>query len=242
MRINLFLSRSGIASRRGADSLIEEGKVKLNGDILKKPGTPIDPSKDTIEVLQGSTWQKVTDEHDPILFALYKPRGYVTSMKKQGKDPIIKSLLPDTPRVFPVGRLDKESEGLLLLTNDGDFAHELTHPSKHIEKTYLVQCTVPSRYDENTLKSYLGRVAKGVRLDGRKTSRSEIKVTRFLRKNMVELEITLKEGRNRQIRRMLGTINLEVIRLIRTRIGNLSLEELHLPFGKWREIDFRDVL
>lgn len=242
MRINLFLSRAGIASRRGADSLIEEGKVKLNGKILKKPGAPVDPTKDTIEVMQGSDWKKVTDDTEPILYALYKPRGYVTSMKKQGRDPIIKSLIPDSPRVFPVGRLDKESEGLLLLTNDGDFALKMTHPRKHIEKTYLVQCTIPNRFDENVLKSYLGRVAKGVRIDGRKTVRCEIELKRYLRKNLVELEITLREGRNRQIRRMLGTINLEVVRLIRTRIGNLTLDELHLPFGKWKEIDFRDVL
>lgn len=243
IRINVFLSQAGISSRRGADRLIEEGHIKVNDTILKKPGTKITPSVDTVEILtQKGDWEKLTTSDQKIIYAVYKPRGYITSMRLQGKSPIIRKLVPKEPRVFPVGRLDKASEGLILMTNDGSLAQKLTHPSTHIEKSYIVHCTIPRRYTENQLRSYLGRIAKGVRIDGRKTLPSKIKLIRYLRPGMVELNITLQEGRNRQIRKMLGTIHLEVVRLIRIRIGKLSLEDLNIDHGEYKEIHTSDIL
>ncbi len=243
LRINAFISRAGITSRRKADELIEKGHVKVNGTLLVKPGTQVNPRKDVIEVkMKNGTWKKVSEEEDTVIYALYKPRGYVTSMKVQGSSPIIRSLLPKKHRVFPVGRLDKESEGLLICTNDGDLAFKLTHPKTHIEKTYLVHCTFPKTYTENKLKSHLGRIAKGVRLDGRKTLPMDIELVRYLRPQMVELKITLREGRYRQIRRSLGKIHLEVQRLIRTRIGKLDEDILKLKHGEYIEVKVENIL
>ncbi len=122
------------------------------------------------------------------------------------------------------------------MTNDGNLAHRLTHPSSHIAKTYIVHCTLPHAFDENTLKSYLGRIAKGVKIQGKRTLPADITFLRWLRPRMAELEITLREGRNRQIRRMLGSLDFTVNRLIRTRIGNLSLEDLQLDHGEYEVI------
>ncbi|OGK31610.1 hypothetical protein A3B02_01085 [Candidatus Roizmanbacteria bacterium RIFCSPLOWO2_01_FULL_42_14] len=237
MRINQFLSQAGIASRRGADELIKKGSVRLNGKILLTLGTSINTLNDVVEIkLDNGMWEGVSISSDKITYALYKPRGYVTSTRKQGRAPIITSLLPREPRVFPIGRLDKESEGLILCTNDGEFAVSLTHPRSHVPKKYRVHCTIPRNYTENILKSKLGRIAKGVKLDNKRTLSSNITLVRYLRPGMIELEITLREGRNRQIRRMLGKIDLEVIRLIRTDIGNVSISDLQLSEGKWVEL------
>ena len=195
IRINLFLSQAGIASRRGADALIEKGSVRVNNEILKAPGAKVDPSVDTIEYKnEKGGWEQLSSREEKIIYALYKPRGFVTSLKPQGSSPIVRKLLPKTHRVFPVGRLDKESEGLLLLTNDGDLAYQLSHPSNHIEKSYVVHCTFPKKFTESMVRSYLGRVAKGVRIEGRKTLPAKITLTRYLRPQMIELEITLREG------------------------------------------------
>ena len=147
VRINQFLSRSGIASPRQADALIEQGKVRVNGIIKKEPGFKIHPQTDKIEYQHSNTsWHSVEQVGEILTLALYKPKGYVTSMVKQGKDPIISELLPKSPRVYPVGRLDKDSEGLILCTNDGNFAASMTHPRSHIEKEYLIHALIPKAY------------------------------------------------------------------------------------------------
>jgi pseudouridine synthase len=242
IRINTFIAQAGTASRRGADELIAQGLVRLNGKVLKQPGVRIDPSQDLIEVkdIRGE-WTSLSQPEEKIIYIMYKPRGYITSMRPQGRDPIVRKLVPAKPRVFPVGRLDKESEGLLLLTNDGEFAHSLSHPKTHVPKTYIVHCTTPRNYTENMVKSYLGRVAKGVRIEGRRTLPADIRFLRYLRPQMVEIEVTLREGRNRQIRKMLATIHLEVVRLIRTKIGKLSQEDLQLEHGEYRVVERRDL-
>jgi 23S rRNA pseudouridine2605 synthase len=242
IRINLFLSQAGIASRRGSDSLIEQGKVRINGEVMRTPGTKVDPSKDRIEYKDETEWKELSSKEDTIIYALYKPRGFVTSLKPQGSSPIVRKLLPKSPRVFPIGRLDKDSEGLLLLTNDGDLAYTLTHPKAHIEKSYVVHCTHPRRFTEDMIRSYLGRIAKGVRIEGRKTLPAHIKFIRYLRPQMVELEITLREGRNRQIRKMLGSIDLEVVRLIRTQIGKLTLDALKIDHGEYKVVRRGDIV
>jgi 23S rRNA pseudouridine2605 synthase len=243
IRINQFLSRSGVASRRQADTLIVEGKVRVNGVVKKEPGFKINPQTDKVEYQHTNTaWHSVEQVGEMLTIALYKPKGYVTSMARQGKDPIISELLPKSPRVYPVGRLDKDSEGLILCTNDGDFAAALTHPRTHIEKEYIVHVIIPKNFTENNLKGKLGRLAKGVRIDGRKTLPCTVEFLRFLRPQMVEIRIVLQEGRNRQIRRMLGSIDCEVFKLIRTRIGELSLESLNLKHGEYKEVSHNNVL
>lgn len=243
VRINQFLSRSGVASRRQADTLIEEGKVRVNSVVRTEPGFKIDPRTDTVEYQHSNTaWHAVEQVGETLTIALYKPKGYVTSMVKQGKDPIIAELLPKSPRLYPVGRLDKDSEGLILCTNDGDFTAQLTHPRSHIEKEYTTHVIIPKNFTENNLKGKLGRLAKGVRIDGRKTLPCTVEFLRFLRPQMVEIRIVLKEGRNRQIRRMLGSIDCEVFKLIRTRIGNLSLASLMLKHGEYKEVSHDSVL
>jgi len=243
VRINQFLSRSGVASRRQADTLIAEGRVRVNNTIRTEPGFKIDPRSDTVEYQHSNTsWHTVEQVGETRTIALYKPKGYVTSMVKQAKDPIISELLPKTPRVYPIGRLDKDSEGLILCTNDGDFTAQLTHPRSHIEKEYIVHVIIPKNFTENNLKGKLGRLAKGVRIDGRKTLPCTVEFLRFLRPQMVEIRIVLKEGRNRQIRRMLGSIDCEVFKLIRTRIGNLTLASLLLNHGEYKEVSHDSVL
>lgn len=251
MRLNHYISQSGIASRRGADQLIEEKQVKVNGKIAKL-GWQVDPSVDLVAVHDAKTKQWITlkQEGEKAMYVLYKPKGVVTTMKqqiqtgqsKQKNELIIADLVPQSPRVFPVGRLDKESEGLIIMTNDGDFSAEITHPTSHIEKEYIVHCTIPRHMTENMLKADIGRIAKGIKIQGRRTQKSEIKLLRYLRPGLVELLVTIKEGRNRQIRRMLGSKNLEVVRLIRTRTGALSQDDLQLKYGEWKKITKKDVL
>lgn len=243
IRINVFLSQAGIASRRGADELIKHKKVMLNGDILTEPGTRIDTRTDAVSYKnEEGEWESLTTAEETVIYVLYKPRGFVTSLRPQGRDPIVRKLIPAKPRVYPVGRLDKESEGLLILTNDGDLAFTLTHPSTHIPKTYTVHCHLPQTMTEDTLKSYLGRLAKGVKIDGKRTLPADIKFIKWLRPRMVELVMTLREGRNRQIRRMLGSLDIEVIRLIRTRIGKLELENLKLDHGQFKKVSYGEIL
>lgn len=243
MRINVFLAQAGIASRRGADELITRKKIMLNGAILTEPGVRIDPRTDAISYLNpNGEWEMLTTAEETVIYVLYKPRGFVTSLRPQGRDPIVRKLIPAKPRVFPVGRLDKESEGLLILTNDGDLAYTLTHPSTHIPKTYTVHCHLPQTMTEDTLKSYLGRLAKGVKIEGKRTLPADITFIKWLRPRMVEIVITLREGRNRQIRRMLGSLDIEVVRLIRTRIGKLSLDDVKLDHGQYKKVSYSDII
>ncbi len=233
IRLNHFLSQAGITSRRNADSLIEKGNVRLNGKVIKKLGVKIDPDVAEVEILveknNSYSWKKVSTTSEKITLALYKPKGFVTSMRKQGSAPIISSLVPTHKRLFPIGRLDKDSEGLIILTNDGDLSQRLMHPSKHIPKTYRVTAVTPKDYTDNILKSKLGRIAKGITIKGKRTLPMNIEIVEFNEvRHRVELLITLHEGRNRQIRRSLGMIDLEVIILVRISIGNFKLEDIQL--------------
>jgi 23S rRNA pseudouridine2605 synthase len=233
IRLNHFLSQSGISSRRGADSLIEKGNVKIDGKVVKTLGLKVDPEIQTVEILKERNntyaWKRIEAQQEKITIALYKPKGFVTSMKKQGSAPIISSLVPTHKRLFPIGRLDKDSEGLIILTNDGDLSQKLMHPTHHIPKIYRVTCITPKDYNENILKSKLGRLSKGATIKNRQTQAAEIKLLEFSDiRHRAELLITLHKNRNRQIRRMLGTIDLEVIILTRIAIGGLTLEKLQL--------------
>lgn len=248
MRINAFLSQAGIASRRAADALIAQGKVRVNKKIMKTLGTKIDPAKDLVEYIKSGTnpnqatftWTPVALSATKTTYLLFKPRGYVCSMVKQGRDPIVQRLVPPTPRVFPVGRLDKESEGLLLMTNDGELSLSLTHPSQHISKTYSVIGQIPQSMTQAEVRRVIARLEKGIKIDQRTTKKCNIHIIEDntnWEKGRVAFSMELFEGRNRQIRRMLGAFNIEVKKLVRTAIGAISLEKYDVKPGKYIKID-----
>ncbi len=225
VRIQKIIADAGIASRRKAEELIQRGTVKVNGNTASL-GDKADPKKDVITVhgkrlTSGGKLKKY-------YIMLHKPRGYITTMNDERDRKCVAQLIKDFPtRLYPVGRLDRESEGLLLMTNDGAFANEIIHPSHHVAKTYRV--TVHPRITEEQLTE----LTKGVLVDGRLASPAGIRVLTQERGRTV-LEIILEEGRNRQIRKMCEAVGLEVARLKRTAIGPIKLGMLQ-P-GKYREL------
>lgn len=224
IRIQKILADRGIASRRKAEELIEQGKVRVNGRVVSI-GEKADPQRDKITV----SGRKIAVKPDKIYIMVNKPRGYVTTMSDELDRKCVAQLVSAVgKRVFPVGRLDKDSEGLLLMTNDGEFANAITHPSKHVAKTYRV--TIRGRATEDQLAS----LETGIMLDGRMTAPAEVR-THSLAEDRSTLEINLYEGRNRQIRRMCEELGLEVIRLKRIAIGKIKLGGL--KYGDWRELN-----
>ncbi len=218
IRLQKFLSLAGICSRRKGEEYIQAGLVSINGHIVTELGTKIDPEKDLVR-FKG---QKVTAEEKLIYIAINKPTGYVTSCR-QKHEKIVLDLLDLKKRVYPVGRLDKDSIGLLLLTNDGNLHQRLSHPSFDHEKEYDVSVVRPIS------DKALGRLSNGLTIMGTKTRPANIK--RFSQKRF---SITLKEGRNRQIRRMVEKVGNQVVTLKRIRISNIKLGTL--AEGKWRHL------
>ncbi len=225
IRIQKIIADAGIASRRKAEELIQKGLVKVNGKTVTL-GDKANPKKDEI-IVQGRKLNS-SAKSKKYYVMLHKPRGYITTMSDERDRKCVAELIKDFPtRLYPVGRLDRESEGLLLMTNDGAFANEIIHPSHHVAKTYRV--TVHPRISEEQLTA----LTKGVLVDGRLSSPAGIKVFAQERERTV-LEIILEEGRNRQIRKMCEAVGLEVARLKRTAIGPIKLGMLQ-P-GKYREL------
>lgn len=214
VRIQKIIADSGLCSRRKAEELIEKGAVRVNGHPCKL-GDKALPGKDIISV----NGENITVEKKKRLYyiMLNKPRGYVTTTSDELGRKCVTELLQDVPeRVYPIGRLDKDSEGLLLFTNDGGFANDIMHPSRHISKTYRV--TVRPDITEQQLVE----LSAGVEIDGRKTKECSVVVLNK-EPGRVVLQMTIFEGRNRQIRKMCEAVGLEVARLKRTSIGPLKL-------------------
>ncbi len=225
VRIQKIIAESGMCSRRKAEEFIAAGKVKVNGHPCSLGDKAI-PGKDLITVDGNKIL--VAKRRNLYYIMLHKPRGYVTTMNDELDRKCVTELLSDFPeRVYPVGRLDKNSEGLLLLTNDGNFANDIMHPSKHVSKTYRVTVR-PDINDEQ-----LVQLASGVVIDGRKTAECSV-VVLDKQPGRVVLQMTIHEGRNRQIRKMCEAVGLEVARLKRTAIGPLKLGMLQ-P-GEYREL------
>jgi len=216
MRLQKFLSAAGICSRRQAEQYIRQGRISVNGTVVTELGTRVNPDEDRVE-FDG---RPVDYDQELIYIALNKPRGYVTSCRQPG-DKLVLDLVNISSRVYPVGRLDKDSTGLLLLTNDGRIHHHLSHPSFDHEKEYEVTVLKPIP------DSALLRFEKGLPILGKKT-----RPTVVHRLSPRRFVIVLKEGRNRQIRRMVRKVGNQVTRLKRIRIGNISLG--NLPEGTWR--------
>lgn len=228
IRLQKFIAECGVASRRKAEELISSGKVRVNGKIAAI-GDKIDPKKDKVTVNN----KKLIHNDATVYLMLHKPRGYVTTMSDEMGRKCVAELVSDVEkRVYPVGRLDRDSEGLLLMTNDGEFANAMMHPAHHVPKTYRV--TVRPGITEDQITA----MTVGMMLEGRRTAPAQVHViTR--EENRVVLEIVLYEGRNREIRKMCEALNLEVARLKRIAVGSVKLGMLQ-P-GKWRMLTPAEV-
>ena len=227
-RLQKFMAECGIASRRKSEELIAAGKVKVNGAVAHI-GDKVDPKKDNVSV----DGRKVTANRESVYIMLHKPRGYITTMSDEMDRKCVAELVADVgTRVYPVGRLDKDSEGLLLLTNDGEFANNMTHPSKHVPKTYRVTIR-PDITDEQITK-----FMSGIMIDGKMTLPADVEIL-TKEPGRVVMEVTICEGRNRQIRKMCEELGLEVARLKRVSVGPVKLGMLK-P-GKWRSLTPQEI-
>lgn len=227
-RLQKLLAQAGAASRRKAEELILQGRVTVNGRPAKL-GDSADPQKDQI-ALDG---QRLRLEGEKLYLALHKPRGFVTTMEDERGRRCVAQLVADVPgRVYPVGRLDKDSEGLLIMTNDGAFANAIAHPKSHVAKTYRVTLR-PGVSEEQ-----LVQISTGILIDGKMTAPAKARVLEQQQGRAV-VEIVLYEGRNREIRKMCDALGLEVARLKRTAVGPVRLAML--PQGRWRELSKEEV-
>jgi pseudouridine synthase len=228
-RLNKWLARAGVTSRRGADRLIEQGRVRVNGRVVKQPGSRLRPGVDAVKV-DGR--RVAPPPSAPIYLLLNKPRGVVTTLSDPEGRPTIRDLLRGVNRrVFPVGRLDYHSEGLLLLTDDGDLARDLLHPSGGVAKTYSVKVRGTPAGEA------LRRLRRGVVVDGRPTLPARVRLVRPGPNSW--LEVTVREGRKHQVRLMLQQIGHPVLKLKRIRIDGLDLAEL--PAGRLRSLSALEV-
>lgn len=221
-RLQKVLARVGFGSRRVCELLIDEGRVEVNGAVAGL-GRRVDPEHDRVAV----DGVPVPVRPDLVYYLLNKPVKVVTTAHDPEGRPTVVDLVPGEPRVFPVGRLDRDTEGLLLLTNDGDLAHALTHPSRGVPKTYLAEVAgVPGR-------AALRRLRDGVDLEDGRTAPARARVTQATPQGSA-LELVISEGRNRQVRRMCEAVGHPVRRLVRTRIG--PLRDHRLAPGQWRPL------
>lgn len=223
-RLQKILSQAGVASRREAERMITDGRVMVNGAPVNELGTKADPSRDNITV----DGKPVTVEEKRVYILLNKPVGYMTTLKDPEGRPIVTDLLKGLGvRVFPVGRLDYNTEGLLLLTNDGEWANSLAHPRHEVDKEYLV------RVRGTVTREQITRLEQGVELEDGKTAPARVAVTKQSDNN-TWISITIHEGRYRQVRRMCEAVSLSVVRLRRIRYGALAIGELKL--GEYRRL------
>lgn len=222
-RLQKILSARGVASRRAAEAMIMDGRVTVNG-IVAGLGQTADPEIDEI-LLDG---RPLPSGNEYVYILLHKPRGYVTTLSDEKGRKTAAELVADCGvRVYPVGRLDMDSEGLLLFTNDGEFANRMMHPKHEVQKTYLT-------WVEGFSAAALGKLKQPITLDGYRISAPKVRVVK-----PGLLEITIHEGRNRQVRRMCDAAGMHVTRLKRIREGNLSLGDL--PLGRWRYLTEEEV-
>ena len=239
-RLQKVLAHAGVASRREAENLIRQGHVRVNGEIVSELGTQVDPQHDRIQV-NGKTIRAEKKKY----VILHKPRGYLSDRDEGQENPTALDLVPLRERLYAAGRLDLNSEGLLLLTNDGELAHQVTHPRFEHEKEYLA--LVEGVPDPEALE----RLEKGVWYEGELLRADSVQIVRHLgeiersqhwppaRRDESWLRIVLHEGKKREIRHMGVAVGHPVRRLIRIRVGPLRLGSL--PVGEWRELDEREV-
>jgi len=225
-RLHKYLAHCGIASRRDCETLIEEGRVEVNGDVVTRLGTTIDPSEDRVRV-DGEQ----VNEEKKVYYLVNKPRGYLCTNRDDHGRPRVIELVPEQRRIYTVGRLDEDSEGLILLTNDGTLANVVTHPRYEVDKTYklLVRGSVA--------RDAMKKIESGVWLAEGKTAPAHVR--RITRKGPNTLvTVTMWEGRNRELRRIFAKVGLRVQTLLRAAVGTLKLEGM--PTGAWRRVHPRE--
>jgi 23S rRNA pseudouridine2605 synthase/23S rRNA pseudouridine2604 synthase len=223
VRLQKYLADAGVCSRRKGETYIRAGRVSVNGRVVTELGVKVDPDADRV-AFDG---QPVRPEKKKIYIALNKPEGYVTSCRQPGRHLVV-DLIDLPQRLFPVGRLDADSCGLLLMTNDGRIHHRLAHPSFDHEKHYLVTVNPP------IANAALAKLASGVLLDGHRTRKAEV-----VRLDARRFRIVLKEGRNRQIRRMVAKVGHKAVKLERVQMANIRLGRL--SSGRWRHLSSTEV-
>lgn len=229
MRLQKYMALCGIASRRKSEEIIKSGRVKVNNKVITEMGVKINPKKDVIKVDN----KIIYEEENMIYIMLNKPKGYVTTLKDEKGRKIVIDLIENIKeRIFPVGRLDSDTTGLLLLTNDGDLTYKLTHPSNEIPKRYMALVEgIPSKIE-------LEKFRNGIIIDGYITSKAYIKIEKTY-KNESILDISIHEGRNRQVRKMCESISHPVKELKRVAIGSLEIGELNI--GSWRHLNIEEI-
>lgn len=234
-RLQKFLANQGICSRRKAEEKILQGKVKVNGQVVTELGIKIDPEKDAVCYEE----KIVLNQTEKVYILLNKPIGYVTTVKDQFNRPTVMELLKEHGKlikvaVVPVGRLDMYTSGALILSNDGDFVYRVTHPKHEITKTY--QVTVKGSVTEEEVE----KLKQGVDIGEYVTKPAQVRIMKIDReKNISRLEITIHEGKNRQVRRMCEAVGRRVLALHRSKIGNLNVKDLKL--GQWRYLKKQEV-
>lgn len=234
IRLQKFLANSGVASRRKCEELILDGKVSVNGQIVKELGTKVNPAVDKVEYCGNPVF--ISNKFVYIL--LNKPIGYVTTAKDQFDRDSVLDLVKVKERVVPVGRLDMYTSGALILTNDGDFVYKVTHPKHEITKTYTV--TVRGVIENDAVE----KLRNGVEIEDYKTRPAKVKILKTdEEKNISRLEITIHEGKNRQVRKMCEAVGSKVVALHRSKIGDIGVKDLKL--GTWRylkDFEVKEIL
>lgn len=229
MRLQKFMAECGVASRRNAEKMIEDGRVYVNGELVDYMGYVVDEEKDVVEV-DGIVIKPEAKKH---YIVLNKPKNYVTTVSDEYERPTVMHLVKDIgERIFPVGRLDFDTSGLLIMTNDGEFANILAHPRHSVNKTYI------ARVDKVLTKEQLEHLQKGVVIDGVKTAPAKAENIKNALKG-IEVKITIHEGRNRQVRKMLEAVGVNVLALKRISVGSVTLG--NLPEGKWRRLSDAEI-
>lgn len=228
-RLQKVMSEFGVASRRKCEEMIAAGKVKVNGRLITEQGCKVDVEKDIIEV-DGKILKNLDDK---LYIILNKPVGYITSVKDQFGRPTVLDLLKGLSiRVFPIGRLDYDTEGLIILTNDGDLTFRITHPKHNINKTYRAMvCGEISKYD-------IMNFSRGIAIDDYITAPAKLEIVKYSKEKSI-IDITIHEGKNRQVRKMCSAVGHDVIRLKRIRIGEIGLGNLKI--GEWRYLSDLEI-
>lgn len=237
-RLQKVLAHAGIASRRASEALITAGKVQVNGRTVTKLGTQIDPEHDHVSV----NGKPIATNSTLVYYAVHKPKGVISTVSDEKARQTVLDLVPKTPRVYPVGRLDRNSEGLMILCNDGALANELTHPSFEHEKEYLLEARiVRGGVSQEVVEQKLQRAKKGMMLKDGPTAPAQVEILHYDQpRRALRCTITLHEGRKHQIRRMFEALGMEVTRLVRVRIGKLKLGTL--PAGQYRRVEKDDII
>lgn len=227
-RLQKYMASCGVDSRRKCEDIILNGRVKVNGELIKELGVKVDSQKDIV-IVDNKIIKK---EENKKYIALNKPTGYISSVKDDKGRKTILDLVNVSERIYPIGRLDYDTSGLILLTNDGDFYNKVIHPSREKEKVYLA--TIKGIPNSSELQDF----KKGLVIDGYLTSPSKIKIN-SINNNNSEVVISIMEGRNRQVRKMCKKINHPVIRLKRISVGHIKLGDL--PIGTWRYLTKEEI-